>query len=296
MRIVAVLLLIIFCFGSNSCQKELSINDIDSNIVKPVTGSFKAKIDGIQFIADKLTGVTRALNTISIVGQSNDGQLIVLRVADSGVHVYTLDINSSVNAGAYSKDNDFAYTTNQGNTSAESFGTLSITSIDAVNKTMSGTFSITVYRQTDSTQKIITEGVFDKISYTTTPIPPANSSDTFKVKVDGVDFPVYSILGTSVFNKISISASDQAVSKTVGLSFPDDIAPGVYTFTLFGPDYIGQYNVGTSFLIASSGTLTILQHNTTTKRISGTFDFPAEEILGTNMAQLTEGYFSVIYQ
>jgi hypothetical protein len=297
MRILVGLLLIVFCFGSNSCQKELDIKDLDSNIVThPVTGSFKAKIDGVQFIADKFTGITRALNTIAIGGQGSDGQQIILRVADSGVHVYTLDINSFTNAGAYSEDNDIAYSTNGGSTSAESGGTLSITSIDEVNKTMSGTFSITVFRQTDGTQKVITEGVFTNIAYTTTAIPPANSTDTFSVKVDGEDFPEYSILATSVFNMISISASDQDVSKTVGLSFPSDVTAGVYTFDPFGFEYIGQYNVGASFLIANSGTLTILEHNTATKRIRGTFEFPAEELSGTGSAELTEGYFSVIYQ
>ena len=71
MRIALGLLLIIFCVGSNSCQKELSIKDIDSSVVKPVTGSFKAKIDGVQFVADKFTGITRALNTIAIAGRFN---------------------------------------------------------------------------------------------------------------------------------------------------------------------------------------------------------------------------------
>src|SRR5450432_3153311 len=140
MRIVVGLLLIILCFGSHSCQKEFSINGIDSTIVIPpgsVSGSFTAKIDGVQFVANKATGATRALNVIAITGQDSNGQLIVLRVADSGVHVYTLDINSSSNVAAYSKDNAVAYTTNGGSTGDQSGGTLSITSIDAVNKTLS---------------------------------------------------------------------------------------------------------------------------------------------------------------
>jgi hypothetical protein len=299
MRIVIGLLLIIFCFGSNSCQKEFTISGIDSTIVNPpgsVTGNFTAKIDGVQFVANKLTGATKALNVIAITGQASDGQLIVLRVADSGVHVYTLDINSFTNAGAYSKDNAVAYTTNGGGTGALSGGTLSVTTIDTVNKTLSGTFSIKVYRQIDSTQKIITAGVFNNISYATIAIPPANSSDTFRVKVDGTQFPVFSIIGISVFNMINLSGSDQSVSKTVGVSFPSNVNAGSYTFTLFGPDYIGQYNVDASYLAAESGTLTILEHNITTKRIRGNFTFHASEVIGTKTSDLTEGYFSVVYQ
>ena len=70
-----------------------------------------------------------------------------------------------------------------------------------------------------------------------------------------------------------LSVSDQLVSKTVGVTIPSNVGPGSYTFTLFGTDYIGQYNVYSSFLAADSGTLTILEHNTTTKRVSGNSSF-----------------------
>jgi hypothetical protein len=296
--IIAALLLTFISISSPSCQKEYFIQDGDSIIITtpPVTGSFTARIDGTQFVANKATAASRVLNTIAITGQSTDGELIVLRVADSGVHVYSLDINSSSNAGVYSKDNGIAFTTNGGTTSDLSGGTLSITSIDPVKKTMSGTFSIKVYRPLDAQQKNITSGIFKDISYETTAIPPANSSDTFKVKVDGTAFPVFSASGISVYNMISLSASDQAVSKTVGVTFPSNITPGVYTFTAFGFDYIGQYNVGSSYLSSESGTLTIIEHNITTKRIRGNFNFHAKEILGTQEFDLTEGYFSIVYQ
>src|SRR5450432_2405129 len=162
MRIVIGLLLIIICFGSTSCQKDFTISGIDSTIVTPpgsVSGSFTATIDGVPFVANKATGATKALNIIAITGQATDGQLIVLRVADSGVHVYTLDINSFSNVAAYSNNNAIAYTTNGGTTDVESGGIMSVTAIDTVNKTISGTFGIKIYRPIDSTQKIITEGV-----------------------------------------------------------------------------------------------------------------------------------------
>ncbi|HEV2832432.1 MAG TPA: DUF6252 family protein, partial [Hanamia sp.] len=202
----------------------------------------------------------------------------------------------ATNVATYSKDTAFAYTTNQGNTATESGGTLSITSIDTVNKKMSGTFSIKVYRQLDSKQKNITEGIFTNISYATEPLPPSNASDTFRVKVDGAQFSTFSVMGLAVFGKLNISASNQDVSKTVGLSFPADVIPGTYTFSSFGPDYIGQYNLGTAYMSASSGTLTILEHNTITKRIKGNFSFNAEELLGTKKATLSEGYFSITYR
>ena len=91
-----------------------------------------------------------------ISGVSNTGEQILLRVADSGVHVYSLIINSDSNVGAYSKGTDYAYATNQGDSPAQSGGTLSVTSINTNKKTISGTFSMNVYRQFDKQQKKIT--------------------------------------------------------------------------------------------------------------------------------------------
>ena len=291
--------MLIISLGTTSCQKEFVISDVDSSLIPPpstVSGSFTATIDGVKFVADKISAAAKTLGVIAITGQSADGEQIVLRVADSSVHKYSLDINSGTNVGAYSRDTSYAYATNQGSSSAESDGTLSITSIDTAKKTISGTFSMKVFRQWDGTQKNITEGVFENISYQTTALPPVNASDTFRVKVDGVQFAVFSVSGFNLYNKISLSASNQDVSKTVGISFPSDVTAGTYTFSSFGPDYIGQYNIGTSYLMANSGTLTILEHNVAAKRIRGNFSFDAEELLGNKSATLSEGYFSVGYQ
>ncbi|HXS59154.1 MAG TPA: DUF6252 family protein [Hanamia sp.] len=295
-----LLLLFLISLQNTSCQKEFFLSDVDSSLItqpaSPGSGTFTATIDGVKFVADRGTSAAITSGVIAITGQSVNGEQIVLRVADSSVHQYTLNIGSASNVGAYSKDTAYTYATNQGNSADQSGGTMTITSVDTAKKTLSGTFSMKVYRQFDSKQKIITAGVFKNISYQTIAIPPATASDTFRVKVDGVQFAVYSVSGFNVFGKINISASNQDVSKTVGISVPSDIKAGTYTFSSFGPDYIGQYNFGTSYMSAGSGTLTILEHNTATKRIRGTFNMNAAEIIGTNSATLSEGYFSKIYQ
>ena len=297
---LGLLFLFIISLQNTSCQKEFTISAVDSSLItrpgSPGSGNFTATIDGVKYVADKMAAAAYTSGVIVVTGQSVNGEQIVLRVADSSVHLYSLDIGSVSNVGAYSKDTANAYATNQGGSSAQSGGTMSITSIDTAKKTLSGTFSMKVYRQFDGKQKIITDGVFKNISYQTVAIPPANASDTFRVKVDGVDFPVFSVTGISVFGKINISASNQDVSKTVGISVPSDATVGTYTFSTFGPDYIGQYNVGTSYMSASSGTITIVEHNTTTKRIRGTFNMNAAEVMGSKTAALTEGYFSKTYQ
>ena len=299
--IVGFVFILALSFGNSSCQKEFFLDDVDSTLITlpnlpGVTGSFTATIDGAKFTADKTSAATMSMGVIVVSGLSSAGESITLRVADSGVHVYSLDIGSGTNVGAYSKGSEFGYATNQGDQPGQSGGTLSVTSINKDKKTISGKFSINVYRQYDGKQKKITEGVFRDISYETEPIPPASSKDTFRVKVDGAAFPVYSIAAFNLYNMISLTVNDQAVGKTVGITMPTDVKAGTYNFSPFGPDFIGQYNpTSTTYLSASSGKITILEHNVSTKRIKGNFNFEAKELMGEKKADLTEGYFSVTY-
>ena len=297
--IVGFLFILALSFGNSSCQKEFFLDDIDSSLITPpgISGSFTAQINGVKYTADKGASATVTMGIIAIAGISIAGETITLQVADSGVHVYSLYYESGTNLGTYTKGSELSYTTNQGNGPEQSGGTLAVTSINTGKKTISGTFSITVYRQFDGKQIKITEGVFKDISYTTEPIPPANSKDTFRVKVDGTAFPVYSISAFNLYNMITLTINDQAVSKTVGITMPSNVKAGTFDFSPFGPDFIGQYNpTSTTYLAASSGKITILEHNVSTKRIKGNFNFEAKELIGDKKANLTEGYFSVTYK
>jgi hypothetical protein len=158
-RVIIASLLVLSIF--NSCQKEFS----DPDITPDTTVDFKAKISGVQFVATIYGAARRADTVISIAGKSDDGQQIVFTVADSGVHVYQLEFNSISNFGAYETSNSLAYSSNEGATPEESGGNLAIVSIDPVKRLISGTFNFKAFRQLDGTQKIITEGVFNNISY-----------------------------------------------------------------------------------------------------------------------------------
>ncbi len=153
----------------------------------------------------------------------------------------------------------------------------------------------------DGTGRTVTEGSFTNLRYTTT-MPPTAAADTFRVKIDGASWTPASVVGVSMpmMNQIAVNATSVNASKTVGLMFPNNIAPGSYTLDFFGATYIGQYNPDndpTHSKASVSGTLTILEHNTTTKRIRGSFHFRGEELFTPqNFATISEGYFSVKYQ
>ncbi len=286
---IAAMLVVIFL---SACQKELSIEDGTGTTT---LGSFRAKINGVQWEADSIKTALIQGGVIVLYGSSRDNKSMLLRVADSGVHNYTLHTQSMTNVGVYTDSavSALAFATNQWSV-AGSYGNLNVTSIDTVHKTISGTFSMKVYRQMDSLQRTITEGVFANIPYTAS-VPPPAATDSFMVKINGIDFVYNQLVGISAFGKISISFS-MGAAPTVGITVPDTAVPGSHPFDIL--NYIGQYNPSTTvFLGADTGTITILEHNLVTKRIRGNFNFLANTVF-THLppsAQLSQGYFSVKY-
>lgn len=287
------LILLTLSTGFFSCQKELT-DPNGTSLTGP--SDFRATINGTPWVAG-LSSAARVGGLIGLAGQGG-GKTITITLSDSGVHHYILNQNT-LSAASYSdtaSGSTVAFTSNALITTG---GTVDITAIDTTNKKISGTFQFTAYRAIDSAQRTITLGSFTNLSYATT-TPPASNTDTFTVKIDGTTFTPFSIFGTHVtlLNQISISGTDQAGAKSVGVYVPDTVTPGTYPITTLGGTYFGQYNKDAStFLVSDSGTVTILEHNTTTKRIRGNFNFHATEfVMPTVTAQLSSGYFSVIYQ
>ena len=290
-----------------SCQKEVDPGIIDDqNPPQQVTGNLKAKVDGAQWVANTASGATRMLGLISIGGKSTDKKTLAITLVDSGVHTYRLD-NNSLNAAAWvdsTMQNPLNFTTNQGINPGDAGGTVTITSIDQVNKKISGTFSFKMYRQFDGLQRTFTEGSFTDLTYLTS-LPPTSSNDTFKVKIAGTLWTAPVVMGAvapaipPMAPQLGITGTTTDGTKSVGVIVPANITPGTYTFDLFGATYLGLYNPSTDpsqSQAAMSGTLTILSHNTSTKRIRGNFNFHAEALLNPLLnTELTEGFFAVSY-
>jgi Family of unknown function (DUF6252) len=288
--------LLVLAVTVTSCQKEIS-EETGAGPSTGVNGVLKMKIDGQQWVADEVAGASILGGFIAITGISKDNKTFLIQVEDLGVTTYQLD-QQSLGGAALTDENEInqnSYTTNQGLDLNDAGGQVVITKIDQTKKTITGTFSFKMFRDIDSKQLVITEGVFEDLKYTTE-LPPTTGSD-LSVKIDGTAWAGKSVAGLAQSGTLTISATELDLSKTVGLSMPSDITPGTYDFSQFGP-YIGLYLKGTSvFLGATSGKLIISEHNTATKTIKGTFNFTAEEVTGgTAVSQLTEGVFSVKYQ
>ena len=129
----------------------------------------------------------------------------------------------------------------------------------------------------------------------------STTTSSFFAKVDGVEFLEDTVyvnmmnLGGSTILTISAAKNNY---QSIGLTFPSDIAAGTYTLSSFG-DYRAQYNYSqTAIGFGGAGTVTITTHNTSEKKMVGTFSFIATEIVDqTNLGpfNITEGSFDITY-
>jgi len=161
----------------------------------------------------------------------------------------------------------------------------SFTFISCDNEPLTGTFTDESGTGTDST----------------TGTGTGNSTSSFFAKIDGVEFTEDTVyvnmmnLGGSTILTISAAKNNY---QSIGLTFPSDIAAGTYTLSSFG-DYRGQYNHSqTAMGFGGAGTVTITTHNTSEKKMVGTFSFEATEIVAqTNLGpfDISEGSFDITY-
>ena len=280
-----------------SCRKEVSTENPNGRV-----GTFTAQIDGTQWVAaDNQKGAAIVAGFISVTGISSDNKQLSILLNDTIPGVYALNQNStSVLAYASIDSADlYAYTSNQGSDSAQAGGTVTVVEIDPVNKTITGTFSLNVFRNDDGKQKKITEGVFYKLPYTNT-LPEANKGDTMHAVIDGQNWMARSIQASSFSNTLVINGSALNGTQAVSLILPFDIAPGgPYLFDNMQFTYTGIYSpVINSTFGSASGTLNIFENDPTTGRIRGNFEFVAADptFQDPKTYQLSNGYFSVQYQ
>ena len=284
-----------------SCQQE---PDEELDPQPPAgTGNLKATVGGVSWAADRAEVAYRIAGQISISGLSSAGRLLTMTLTDSGVHRYTLN-STTLNAAAWVDStlaDRNAFTSNQSDDLSIAGGEVNITSINESAKTISGTFTYNLYRMLDDKKLTVTSGSFTNLPYLTE-LPATPASDTIRLKVDGASFVPDINYGLSVdmLQQLNISGTTTTGSRSIGISMPQDILAGSYQFEGLGGVAIGVYNPdldGTNARYSESGTLVILEHNLTTKRLRGTFVFHGANLLdNTKSSEITDGYFSVKYQ
>ena len=142
----------------------------------PLNGTFTATIDGEQYVANEITAIKSLISgplSFAITGniangllgksmtlQFFQGSINTYLLPDQGLINYLPDVLSLQMYSSFNLDNPF-----------ENVGQIEITSIDEINKKISGKFNSKVFyidpvTQTVIGSKIITNGVFTNVTYT----------------------------------------------------------------------------------------------------------------------------------
>ena len=291
--------LFVLCFvilGIAGCSKD------DDNNTTPVpdnqnpsgSGTLSAKINGVSWnpSADSSSGAFMS-GVINITGVASDGKTITISLMDTVTGTYSLGL-AGTGAGVYQSQPSgvTSYESHVGPWGA-STNWLIMSSIDKTNKKMTGTFAFRGFNLSTGDSIEISDGVFTNLPYVTSITSTGNNS--FSATVDGASFVPSIIAGSLSLGNLNITASGSTGVPSLGLVVPANITTGTYSLMPFGT-YNAQYNPSlTTYLIVDTGTLTITEHNTTTKKIVGTFNFTASELVGPATATITNGSFTIYY-
>lgn len=279
------------------------VDETDDDVIIDSGGSteasFNVDFDNNTFEADNISAtiVDDIINITGLKTSTNEGVILTIFGSETGTYKLGVTENQvEVNGAAYNTD-----LTGSGDSwiavtdFITSQGEITISEIDEVNKTISGTFFFTGHN-TISPSKEFTNGVFTNVSYGAGLVSP--DGNTFFAKVDGEEFVEDSINGAALslpgMSTISITATKNSL-ETIGLTFDADIEPGDYSFSGLSTP-LAQYNLSFTDSNLGEGTFTITSHDKENKRIIGTFLFTASPLFGgTQSYEITEGSFDVTY-
>jgi hypothetical protein len=298
-KAIVFALMMLGCCWISSCKKETSIENGSA-----VGGNFTAVINGVPWAAAaSQEQATLTQGMINITGVSTDNREISISIIGIGTGDYVLNAQTPSIAAYADLDSSelYAYSTSQSSDTAMAGGTVTISSVDTVGKTVTGAFSFNVFRTVDGQHKGITSGVFNRIPYTTS-LPAGNPTDTVTAAIDGGDWAAQSIQASALDGTLTLVGALTDGSQSLALIFPDYSTPGTYPLTAGTaiPSYLAVYNEvingSNTTEPGTSGSITVLTNNTSTMRMTGTFQFSTNEMnaAGT-LHSITNGYFSVYY-
>jgi hypothetical protein len=291
-----------FLFSLGSCTKEFSYENPALN--QSGSGNFYATIDGEPWQADSLQMAIVAdsgIVTITGISKTQDEISMVLPGFQKGVYAVN---GQSVGFALFTSLQVTAadlYLTNTSTDASKAGGTVSLTTIDTVNKTISGTFQFNLYQETNMTTKTVTGGVFNNIPYTGVVSSPSgppvgDSADTLIATIDSVNWNASQISVVpqgGVLVIIGFSADGQ---QSMALSMPESVSAGTYTLDVNSGIYMAYYIDGlTTFVSEGNGSLTVIANDTVNKRINGRFNFVGASQTDNSSDKITNGYFSVKY-
>jgi hypothetical protein len=283
-----------------ACKKETSVENAGNT-----TANFSADINGTQWYATRATeGAILLQGMLNVTGISADSEEISITLTDTALGVHTLSPQTPSLAVVGYIDSSYTtnFSTSEGTDSTQAGGEVTLTEINALTKTVSGTFSFKVYRTSDGAQRTVASGVFTNIPYTSS-LPGSNPGDTVKASIDNSAFTGQSIQASVTDGQLTILGSTSTGTQSIALILPTNATIGSHALTPNGStstymaiyDFVGT-NGNNTAAPANAGSINILENNASTSRMRGSFSFTtADPTTGNTNHAVTSGFFSVYY-
>ncbi len=243
--------------------------------------AMQGSLDDVFFKATDARGAeTPGGNGIILQGLTAD-EVLTLRVPSTELGTYTIEDNPNVYA-SFQDFNGRLY-----HTDPDGEGVIVINNNNTAQRTLSGTFRFIAYIPGVDTL-YAQRGVFYEVPYDLGfEIPdPGLGTGTLFARVDGEDFLPPDVVGSR--DEISIRIQGISGTEMIDLNIAVDAGTGNYDITLDG--FSGKYTDPEGVTQdASSGNITVIEHDTQGRSIRGTFSFLTMDHV------ISQGQFNVTY-
>ncbi|OIQ22482.1 MAG: hypothetical protein BM557_00400 [Flavobacterium sp. MedPE-SWcel] len=287
-KILSAFLVLISALGFVSCDSEpVDPVFLDNVEDQALPASFQVEIDEELFEA---TATQAAIidGVIAIQGlRGTNGESVSIAVTGTTIGTYTDAILS------YSPNNDSDFSYLNLDSELNDNGFVTITSINTVNNTISGTFEFTGYWSNDEdgidTPVVLTSGIFTNISYTGGNVDPdPTNEEYFTATVGSVDKDYSVILSAQSGEFLTLSGQIVSPASQVQLLMNVNITAG--TYTIDGSSIMAIYAEGTTPYTVTGGQLTIVSNEG--GWIKGEFEFTSTDA-EDNVVEVTNGKFNI---
>lgn len=301
-RILLSFILIIAAFSLYSCGADEPVDGFVENS-EPTTpggggdGGTTAGVFKVDFNGSTWTALTTQAEVtgsdIKILAVKPNGETfgIIVNATSTG----TYPANQNILGYSPNALTDGYLAINENNP-LENTGSVTITSINTANKTISGTFNFKGYWTDDTKPPVqFTNGSFTNLPYTAETTTSPNT-DIFDLKLDGTDFIENDInvaeVGASGVPDYYSIVGVKTNGDTVGISIAKSLGVGTYQFAgAFGPQINASSLIGGTIYIGDTGSITIVSKTAT--RIAGTFNVVVKNMMTNQTKTITAGTFNV---
>lgn len=267
------------------------------------TGSVTFKIDTTgnnNFTSTYSGGIWEPNNALLSITAKGGKSIIVINIAmPNGLKVGDYSFGASTGfSTAFFRPDTLIATEGYYSIVSGASGSVKISSVSS-DSVVTGTFNFILIDPVTGKTKRLSNGAITGVKIVNNTSIVTGGTNSFSAKIDGTLWSPKQITGSKNFGTISITASDGV--KSMGLTIIETAKAGVYTMDSFS-DYSAQYlpslSSATSYVPdPSTSKLTILEHNTSTRRMRGSFNFKGSAFPTptTKTYTITEGVFDVKY-